>query len=150
LNRLYRLLLCLALLAPLSAAADELIMVRVDRPFPEAMNDLQKAIKDHGYTVARVQRVDIGLTSKGYKTAEYRVVFFGKLEETRELAAKYPNLMPYLPLKITLFAEGDSSLAVTNTPTLLGTFFHEPALQPHFARWQRDVQSILAQASADR
>ncbi len=114
------------------------------------MNDLQKAIKDHGYTVARVQRVDVGLTAKGYKTAEYRVVFFGKIEETRQLADRYPELLPYLPLKVTLFAEGDSSLAVTNTPTLLSSFFRDPALQVQFVRWERDVRSILAQMASDR
>ena len=143
-------LLGLLLLLALPAAADELIMVRVDRPFPEAMNDLQKAIKDHGYTVARVQRVDVGLTSKGYKTAEYRVVFFGKIAEVRALGNRYPELLPYLPLKVTLFAEGDSSLAVTNSPTLLSTYFREPALQVQFVRWERDVRSILAQMNSER
>jgi len=143
-------LFALALLFALPTAADELIMVRADRPFPEAMNDLQKAIKDHGYTVARVQRVDVGLTAKGYKTAEYRVVFFGKLDETRDLINRHPDLIAYLPLKITLFAEGDASLAVTNNPALLSTFFRDPALQAQFVRWERDVRSILVQTAGDR
>jgi uncharacterized protein (DUF302 family) len=148
LKRLCNGLIVLLTLAVAPVAADELIMVRAEQSFPEAMNDLQKAIKDHGYTVARVQRVDVGLTAKGYKTAEYRVVFFGKLEETRALYEKHPELLPYLPLKITLFAEGDSSLAVTNSPIVLSTFFRDPALRIQFIRWERDVRSILDQLAS--
>jgi len=66
-------LLLAALLAwaALPAAADELTMVRSVQPFPEAMLTLQEAIKAQGYTITRVQRVDVGLTRMGYKTDLY-------------------------------------------------------------------------------
>ena len=51
-------------------------MRRIAMSFPEAMNALQTSIAEEGFTVSRVQRVDIGLTSSGYNTAEYRIVFF--------------------------------------------------------------------------
>lgn len=130
-----------------AANADELLMTRVERPFPEAMNALQQSIQDQGYKVTRVQRVDIGLTTSGFKTAEYRVVFFGKPEELLGLPDKYPELLPYLPLKITLFAEGDASLAVTNNPALFGTFFKDPELSGYFRRWEKDIRAILDQAA---
>ena len=56
-------LLFVCLLVPVSAFADDLIMRRVAMTFPEAMNALQTSIAQEGYTVSRVQRVDIGLTS---------------------------------------------------------------------------------------
>ena len=142
-----RLLPILLLLSMAAANADELLMTRVERPFPEAMNALQQSIQDHGYQVTRVQRVDIGLTSSGFKTAEYRVVFFGKSEELLGLPDKYPELLPYLPLKITLFAEGDASLAVTNNPALFAAFFKDPELARYFQRWEKDVRAILDQAA---
>jgi uncharacterized protein (DUF302 family) len=127
--------------------AEELIMVRAPRSFPEAMTALQQSIQDHGYQLARVQRVDVGLTSSGFKTAEYRVVFFGKTKEMQELAADHPELMPYLPLKIVIFAEGESTLVLTNSPVVLGTFFKDAALQRRFQHWEKDVRSILDQVS---
>ena len=136
--------LALMLFAP-AAPADELLMVRTERPFSDAINDLQIAIQDHGYRVARIQRVDVGLASGGYATAEYRLVFFGKPEEMREIEDRYPELLPYLPLKIVIFAEGESTLAVTHSPALLGDFYREPALRRQFQRWDRDVRSILDQ-----
>lgn len=126
-----------------SASAEELMMVRVQKPYAEAMLALQDFIKLQGYEVMRVQRVDVGLKSRGFTTAEYRVVFFGKADEVQALAKKYPELMPYLPLKITLFAEGESSLAVTNNPHLLKEFYSDKALQPIFARWEKDVRAIM-------
>ncbi len=133
------------LLAAHAAHAEDLIMVRAPYSFPEAMNALQQSIQDHGYQLQRVQRVDVGLTSEGFKTAEYRVVFLGKAAEVEDLAQRYPRLMPYLPLKITLFAEGDTTLAVTDNPIILGGMFKDAALQPYFRRWEKDVRAILEQ-----
>lgn len=76
--------------------AQELLMVRVNNTFPSTMNALQNAVVKQGYQLARVQRVDVGLTKSGYKTAEYRIVFFGKKkksencrENTRPLSRFY-------------------------------------------------------------
>lgn len=133
------------LLTTLGARAEELIIVRAPLLFPEAINALQQAIKDHGYQVQRVQRVDFGLNSSGFKTAEYRIVFFGKPAEFETLAKEHPTLLPYLPLKITIFAEGESSLLVTNSPALLASYYKDDALRPYFQHWESDVRSILDQ-----
>lgn len=140
-----RLLLTVLLLFTAAAHADELLMARVEKSFPEAMNALQQSIQDHGYKVTRVQRVDIGLTSSGFKTAEYRVVFFGKPDQLLSLPNTHPELLAYLPLKLTIFSEGEHTLLVTNNPHLLGEFFKDPALARTFQHWEKDVRSILDQ-----
>ena len=139
--------LCLTLLLLIAPAAEaaELLMARVERSFPEAMNALQQSIQDHGYKVTRVQRVDIGLTSSGFKTAEYRVVFFGKREELLSLPDKHPELLAYLPLKFTIFSEGEHTLVATNNPAVFGVFFKEAGLTRIFQHWERDMRSILDQ-----
>jgi len=134
----------LTLAAPL-AHADELLMVRAERPFTDAINQLEIAIQDHGYKIARIQRVDVGLASGGYKTAQYRLVFFGKPEEMREIEQRYPQLLPYLPLKIVIFAEGDSTLALSYNPAILQAYFKIDALQPQLRRWEKDIREILDQ-----
>ncbi|MBI3778021.1 MAG: DUF302 domain-containing protein [Gammaproteobacteria bacterium] len=137
-----------AMLLALPARADELLMVRAERPFADAINDLQIAIQDHGYKVARIQRVDVGLASGGYATAEYRLVFFGKPEEMREIEDRYPELLPYLPLKIVIFAEGNSALALAYNPAILQGFFKIDPLQSRFQRWEKDIREILDQFAA--
>ena len=132
-------------LLALPARGDELLMVRAERPFADAISDLQIAIQDHGYRVARIQRVDVGLASGGYTTAEYRLVFFGKPEEMREIEDRYPELLPYLPLKIVIFAEGDSTLALSYNPAILQTFFRIAPLRTTFQRWEKDIREILDQ-----
>ncbi|HYA37935.1 MAG TPA: DUF302 domain-containing protein [Candidatus Methylomirabilis sp.] len=134
------------LIAP--SRADELLMVRAERPFGDAISDLQIAIQDRGYQVARIQRVDVGLASGGYTTAEYRLVFFGKPEEMRELESRHPEVLPYLPLKIVIFAEGDSTLALAYNPAILQTFFKKAALQDQTRRWEKDIRAILDQFAA--
>lgn len=125
------------------ATADELTMVRSVQAFPEAMLTLQEAIKARGYTITRVQRVDVGLTRMGYKTDLYRVVFYGRPEEIRRLARDYPDLIPYLPLKLSVFAENGQTLVVGVRPIALWAFFDHPELFDLFARWDRDLQAIL-------
>lgn len=138
----------LAALLSTPGFADELMMTRVDRPFPEAMNQLQDAIRAHGYTISRIQRVDVGLTSSGFKTAEYRLVFFGKPAEIGSLPEKYPEIAAYLPLNIVIFAEGDDTIMLTANPRSLETFFKDASLHSQFGRWEKDINAILSQASA--
>lgn len=126
-----------------SAAAEQLFMVRSSHAFPETMTALQEVIARHGYTVARVQRVDIGLTQSGFETDMYRLVFLAKPEEVRNLAQRYPELIPYLPWPITLFAEGEETVLVTGNPAELHALAHNDELKQLFQRWSRDFRAIL-------
>lgn len=126
-----------------AAVAADMLMVRSSEPFEETMLLLQQAIGAQGYTLSRVQRVDIGLTEFGYKTDKYRVVFFGKPEEIRALSARHPELIPYLPLKIAIFAEADETLLATSNPTYLSEAYADPDLTVLFARWEEDLRAIL-------
>jgi uncharacterized protein (DUF302 family) len=147
-----RLIAAGALLACLAvpAAADELLIVRSTQNFEDAMTTLQSAIAAHGYKVAKVQRVDVGLEAKGYKTDRYRVVFYGRPGEIEALAAKYPNLIPYLPLNVAIFAEGGQTILTTARPGVLKEFFPQPELQPVFDRWESDLVAILDEVRQTR
>lgn len=135
--------LILAIALSIPAYAEDLLMARSKQAFPEAMLALQESIGDRGYVISRVQRVDIGLTAMGYKTDKYRVVFFGKPDEIRWLAETHPELVPYLPPKISIFAEADDTLMVAINPQQLKQFFDDPELAAIFDRWERDLRVIL-------
>lgn len=121
----------------------EMIMVRSSEAFPETMAILQSAISKQGYTLSRVQRVDVGLSAKGYKTDKYRVVFFGKGEQILMLSKQYPQLVPYLPLKIAIYAEADNTILISANPAVYNDLFKLPALKPIFDGWQKDINQIL-------
>ena len=121
----------------------ELIMVRSDKTFPEAMLILQDAIHQQGYTLSRVQRVDIGLTMSGYQTDKYRIVFFGKPEEMHRLTKEHPELIPYLPLKIAIFAEAEETLLVTSDPAVFIDLYPDPRLHKTFRQWHDDIVNIM-------
>ncbi len=125
--------------------AQDLYMVRTQLAFPEAMASLQRAIREHGQKVSRVQRVDIGLTKFGYETDKYRVVFYGELNDLREITGRYPELMPYLPLKIAIFAEGDETVLLGASFEHLRGEYDAPALRSRFDRWESSLRSILEQ-----
>lgn len=125
------------------ASAEDVVMARSSLPFPEAMLALQESIREHGYTVARVQRVDIGLTGMGYKTDKYRIVFAGKPEEIRSLTRKVPQLIPYLPPKVSIFAEGEQTILVTVHPKLYATIAGDAVDPLIFERWTNDLYSIF-------
>lgn len=123
--------------------ADELLMARSTMSFSETMLMLQDTIRGHGYKLSRVQRVDIGLTQTGYDTDKYRVVFFGRPDEIRTLSEKYPELIPYLPIKVAIFAEGEETLVVTANPKRFSEFYPAPELTQVFGRWEKDLQSMF-------
>jgi len=138
-----KILMALMMLASPVLFAQDLFMVRSQLPFPEAMSVLQQSIGKSGYKVSRVQRVDIGLTKSGYKTDKYRVVFFGDADELHAVSDRHPELIPYLPLKISIFAENDETLLLASSFKHLRPFYSSPDLQLQFDRWESDIRDIL-------
>jgi uncharacterized protein (DUF302 family) len=130
-----------------AATAEELIMIRSTLPFPEAMLALQESISAHGYTVSRVQRIDIGLTGMGYQTDKYRIVFAGKPDEIRMLIRQAPQLVPYLPPKISIFAEQGQTVLVTLNPELYAEIAGDAVDPVIFDRWTSDLHSIFYDVS---
>ncbi|MGB5517142.1 MAG: DUF302 domain-containing protein [Gammaproteobacteria bacterium] len=126
-----------------SVLVSDLIMARSQEAFPEAMLTLQTSIKEHGYKVAHVQRIDIGLTGMGYKTDKYRVVFVGKTEEIQYLSKKYPQLTPYLPPKVSIFAEQDDTVVVTPSPSIYKDMIDDDKDKLIFDRWENDIYSVF-------
>ena len=151
-KRLTGIILCILMLMrlPQPALAEDMIMTRSVLAFPEAMLALQASITAHGYTVSRVQRIDIGLTGMGYKTDKYRIVFAGKIDEIRELTEKAPQLTPYLPPKISIFAEGDQTILVTINPKLYADIAGEAIEPVFFDRWESDLRSIFYDVNTAR
>jgi len=135
-------ILGLLLLPGLPAAAEDLLMARAPMTFPEAMLKLQSTLKKYNHTLSRVQRVDIGLTAKGYKTDMYRIVFYGQADEIRQLADEHPQLIPYLPHKIAIFAEDEETMLVAVNPEML-FLTDDPKLQATMKKWHEDLQLIF-------
>jgi len=143
-NTLIRYILVLACLSfVLPAAAADLLMVRTQQNFPEAMLTLQTSVREHGYEVTRVQRIDVGLTGMGYKTDKYRVVFVGKSKEIQYLVNKYPVLAAYMPPQISIFAEHGETVLVTANPMIYAEMIDDEADKVLFRRWESDVYSLF-------
>lgn len=148
----FLLLLTGSLLAPLSLpAADQepLLMARSTKPFEATLDQLSAAISFAEYKVSRIQRVDVGLTKSGYKTEKYRLVFFGKGEEVNKLLDQYPQLAPFLPLKVVIFAEGENTILLAMNPSQLAGLVPEKKLFGYYSQWEQDIKNILKSASGD-
>lgn len=122
--------------------AEGLMMARTKQTFPEAMLKLQYTIKNLGYKISRVQRIDIGLTKSGYATDKYRIVFFGKKEEIDFISSKYPHLTPYIPWKVAIFAEQQDTLIVTTDPMRFSDKKHSGA-NKYLLAWKNDLNKIM-------
>ena len=125
-----------------TSQAEQLIMARTKQSFPEAMLKLQETIREFKYSVSRVQRIDIGLTSSGYKTDKYRIVFFGTEKEIAILSKKYPHLLPYIPWKIAIFAEQEDTVLVSANPLELSDK-NSPGADKYLAKWKKDIEKIF-------
>ena len=123
--------------------ASDLIMVRTQEDFPEAMLTLQTSIREHGYEITRVQRIDIGLTGMGYETDKYRIVFVGKPKEIRYLIDKYPVLAAYMPPQVSVFAEEGDTVLITANPMIYADMIGDEADKILFRRWESDVYSVF-------
>lgn len=112
--------------------------------FPEVMSYVHTLIKKQGYHISRVQAVDAGLRERGYITQAYRVVFFGKKNEIELIRNEYPQLIPYIPLKITLF-EDDKNVDITSLePMSLYSLYKIEKIKPLFEKWNKDIAEVFA------
>lgn len=142
-NNLTKFLIGISLLLIIATSqAEQLMMARTKQTFPEAMLKLQETIRDVGYTVSRVQRIDIGLTKSGYATDKYRIVFFGTEKEITLISKKYPHLIPYIPWKIAIFAEQQDTLLVTANPMQFSNKQY-PGADKYLLKWKNDIEKIM-------
>ena len=132
----------LLFLSTSSIQAEDLMMARTKQSFPEAMLKLQYTIKNLGYKISRVQRIDIGLTKSGYATDKYRIVFFGKKEEIDFISSKYPHVTPYIPWKVAIFAEQQDTLIVAVDPMQFSNKKHSGA-NKYLLTWKKDLKKIM-------
>ena len=145
--RPFRALLAVLLLSlsvsSMQVIASDLIMVRTQEDFPEAMLTLQTSIREHGYAITRVQRIDIGLTGMGYETDKYRIVFVGKSKEIQYLVDKYPVLAAYMPPQVSVFAEEGDTVLITANPMIYADMIDDEEDKILFRRWESDVYSVF-------
>lgn len=137
---------CASTPAPRNTDEEPLIMVRSSKSFGAAIEQLSAAIDFNEYKISRIQRVDVGLTKSGYKTKQYRVVFYAKPSEVDKLAEAHPDLIPFMPLKIIIFAEGKDTILLALNPYQLRKLVPEKELFPYYQRWEADVRNILQEA----
>ena len=140
--------LCLLLGASGYVNAEHLLMARTSLDFPDAMSTLQLSIIGHQYKLTRVQRIDIGLKNMGYVTDKYRIVFFGKRDEIKEIIGKHPAMIAYLPMKIAIFAEGDDTLLIALNPANYEKLIGASEYNLMFKRWENDLRSIFNEVSS--
>ena len=131
----------------MAACAPRMYVKETAGPFPEAMASLQASIEKNGYTLSRIQKVDYGLKKSGYESQKYRVVFFGKPDEIKQLGNAFPQLAPFLPLKVTIRENADGIELVAINPQRLTQLYPDPELRPTFSRWQQDIRNILDDAT---
>lgn len=113
--------------------------------FPEAMSHLQELIKNQGYTISRVQYVDKGLRSRGYETGRYRVVFFGKRKQIQEIRTRYPVLIPYIPLSITIFEQSAQTGISTIDPATFNQLYKASEIKNLIESWHLDIMDIFSE-----
>ncbi len=141
--RLAALIIALVMLPASAMAGEDTLMARVELDFDATLERLQRVITEHGYKVSHVQRCDVGLEHSGYSTDKYRIVFFGKLGEMRAISVSHPELVPYLPLNVAVFAEGHDTILTVFNPAIYGRLFPASDLSVQFRRWENDIRSIL-------
>ena len=129
------------------AQAEKVMMARAYDSFDVTFESVRQALEGRGYKVAHIQKCDGGLKDFGYTTDFYRVIFFGKPDEIRHWSKIEPAMIPYLPLKIAVFAEADQVLIVSFNPEELATLFTDRQLKIQFSRWKSDIESVFAEVT---
>ena len=135
------------LLTTTAAANEDILTARTTVSFESTFEKAKLVLEENKFTVAHVQRCDGGLRQMGYKTDNYKIIFFGRLDEVRSLTKAHPELLPFLPLKLAVFAENDETLLSTVNPSSVLAMMPalKEELQPLFRKWEQELRQVLAE-----
>lgn len=142
-------LLALLFVSP-QTQAENMITIRVNNSYDRVMDSIKGKLVEYDYKVAHIQKCDGGMKSMGYKSDDYRLIFFSKLKEVRALTKKYPQIIPYVPLKIAVIKETNSVILVALNPTSLSPYFKERELHTQFERWENDLRAIFNEMTEEK
>jgi uncharacterized protein (DUF302 family) len=130
-------------------AEDDLLSVRVNQGFDQTMEQAQEVLNKHGFSVAHIQQCDGGLQHMGYETDQYKLIFFGKLDDVRELSKIHPELIPFFPFKLAVYAEGKDTLLSVINPSSLGLMLRADAgLQAKMQGWEQEFRAVLGEVQS--
>lgn len=131
------------------AHAENMITIRINDSYNNVMISIKDKLNDYGYKIAHIQKCDGGLHDMGYASDEYKLIFFGNFKEIRAISKKFPQIIPYIPLKIAVIKENDSVVLVALNPSTLSTYFKDKELHTQFGRWENDLRSIFSEITED-
>ncbi len=127
---------------------DKILLAHTSHDFDTTLAMVKKQLAAKNYQIAHVQRCDNGLKKMGYEVNKYQVVFFGRIDEVRELTTKHAELAPFLPFKILIYVEGDKTAISIMNPEMLKPMVTDEALVAKLEQWKRDFVAVLEQSSA--
>lgn len=127
------------------AADSKILVARVQHDFDSTLEIVQKVLQKNGFKVAHVQRCDGGLKEMGYETDKYRVVFFGRLSEVHEMSESHAELIPFMPFKLLIYAEGKQSVISILNPESLIDMVRDKSVITQLEEWHTQFVSVLDQ-----
>jgi uncharacterized protein (DUF302 family) len=140
--------LTLLLFSSFSLAIDSFNVVRVNTNFNNTWQALNDKVDEYNYKTAYLQRCDFALNERDYKSDKYRILFFGEYKKMEYLSRKYSAIVPYLPLKVVVMAEGDNTIIINNPlQILLPTL--EDKDKEIINKWQQDLDKIFAEIKTE-
>lgn len=128
----------------------QVILKKVDNGFAHTWLNLQKYIKKQGYKIAFRQHCDVAMTQRDYQTDKYRILFFGKYQEVKDLTQRNPELTPHLPLAITTIeGKNNTTTLVSDSPQNWLSLIKSKQDKAIVNQWYLDILQIIKNTQND-
>jgi len=126
---------------------DKILLAHTSHNFDTTLARVKQQLVAKDFQIAHVQRCDNGLKKMGYDVNKYQVVFFGRIDEVRELTTKHAELAPFLPFKILIYIEGDKTAISVMNPEMLKPMVTDEVLVAKLEQWKQEFVAVLEQSS---
>lgn len=129
--------------------ADEgqILLAHTSHDFDTTLSRVKETLVKNNFQVAYVQRCDGGLKKMGYEVNNYQVVFFGRLNDVRDITTKHAELAPFLPFKLLLYRENDKTVMSIMNPESLVPMVTDPTVVARLEQWKDEFVTVLEQVS---
>ena len=127
----------------------KILLAHTSHDFDSTLTTVKKQLTAKGFQIAHVQYCDNGLKKMGYQVNKYQVIFFGRIDEIREITTKHAELAPFLPFKVLVYIENDKTVISIMNPEMLKPMIKDKALATKLKQWKNEFVAILEQSSKE-
>ncbi|MDQ2730227.1 MAG: DUF302 domain-containing protein [Armatimonadota bacterium] len=119
---------------------------RVARPFQQVMSAVKTAAKEYGFHISGQHDIAASIRKAGLQRSPYTVIEVCNPRIAAEVLKAEPRLGAFMPCRIAVFQQGNTTVVTTVFPSRLAALFHSAQAMRSARQIDHNLRLIIQDA----